>query len=111
MNRISISLDRNDWGQIVEGLEARRASWEVTTRYLEGQEVDQVIEDCHDAEEARALVATYDRLIIELHSQLRACFRTGGWERIGTRPPTGNKATPVPAARSQTSGRLGHLPA
>ena len=69
MSRFSISLDRSDWGQIVEGLEARRESWEVTARYLD---VDQVIEDCHDAEEARALVATYDRLIGELCSQLRA---------------------------------------
>ena len=70
-NRVSISLDRNDWGQILEGLEARRASWEVTARYLEGEQVDQVIEECHDAEEARALVAAYDRLIGELRSQLR----------------------------------------
>lgn len=71
MNRVSISLDRNDWGQIVDGLEARRASWEVTARFLEGEEVDQAIEECRDAEEARVLVATYDRLIDELCSQLR----------------------------------------
>ncbi|MGH6946888.1 MAG: hypothetical protein ACREDZ_06130 [Kiloniellales bacterium] len=71
MNTISISLDRNDWGQIVEGLEARRASWEGTVRYLEGEEVDQLIEDCRDAEEARAVAATYDRLIGELCRQLR----------------------------------------
>ena len=72
MNRVSISLDRNDWGQIVDALQARRASWEVTVRYLEGEEVDQAIEECRDAEEARALVATYDRLIDELCSQVRA---------------------------------------
>ena len=72
MSIFSISLDRSDWRQIVEGLESRRASWEVTAQYLEGQDVDQVIEDCHGAEEARALVATYDRLIGELCSQLRA---------------------------------------
>jgi hypothetical protein len=35
-------------------------------------EVGQAIEECRDAEEARALVATYDRLIAELCSQLRA---------------------------------------
>jgi hypothetical protein len=72
MNGVSISLDRNDWGQVVDGLQARRTSWEVTARYLEGKEVDQAIEECRDAEEARALVATYDRLIDELCSQLRA---------------------------------------
>jgi hypothetical protein len=72
MNGISISLDGNDWGQIVDGLEARRASWEVTVRYLNGEEVDRAIEECRDAEEARAMVATYDRLIGELCSQLRA---------------------------------------
>ena len=71
MNRISVSLNRNDWGQIVEGLEARRASWEVTVRYLEGEAVDEAIEECGDAGEARALGATYDRLIGELWSQLR----------------------------------------
>jgi hypothetical protein len=71
VNKVSISLDRNDWGQIVDGLEARRASWEVTVRYLEGEEVAQAIEECRDAEEARGLVATYDRLIGELCSQLR----------------------------------------
>jgi hypothetical protein len=71
MSRVSISLDRSDWGQIVDGLEARRAAWEVTARYLEGEEVDQAIEECRDAEEARALVATYDRLIGELCSQMR----------------------------------------
>lgn len=71
MNRISVSLTRNDWGQIIEGLEARRASWEITARYLEGEAVDQVIEECCDAEEAHTVVATYDRLIAELCSQLR----------------------------------------
>jgi len=71
LNKVSISLNRNDWGQIIEGLESRRASWEVTARYLEGEAVDQAIEECGDAEEARALVATYDRLIGELRSQLQ----------------------------------------
>jgi hypothetical protein len=71
LSRVSISLSRNDWGQIIEGLEARRASWEVTARYLEGEAVDEAIEECRDAGEARALVATYDRLIRELCSQLR----------------------------------------
>lgn len=60
MIKVSISLDRNDWGQIVDGLEARRASWEITARYLVGEGVDQAIEECSDAEEARALVTTYD---------------------------------------------------
>lgn len=50
MDSVSISPDRNDWGQIVDGLEARRATWEVTARYLEGEEVDQAIEECRDAE-------------------------------------------------------------
>jgi hypothetical protein len=69
--QVSISLSRNDWGQIIEGLEARRASWEVTARYLEGKAVDEAIEECGEAEEARTVVATYDRLIGELCSQLR----------------------------------------
>jgi hypothetical protein len=71
MSRVSIRLSRNDWGQIIEGLEARRASWEVTARYFEGEPVDESIEECRDADEARAMVATYDRLIGELCSQRR----------------------------------------
>ncbi len=71
LDKISIRLTRNDWGQIIEGLESRRASWEVTARYLEGEPVDEAIEECNDAGEARALVATYDRLIEELRSQLQ----------------------------------------
>jgi hypothetical protein len=74
---------RNDWGQIIEGLEARRAKWEVTARYLEGEEVDQVIEECCDAEEARALVATCDRLIGELRSQLRQAAAHGSSDEAG----------------------------
>ena len=71
LGQVSISLGRDDWGQIIDGLEARRASWEVTARYLEGEAVDEAIEECGDAGEARALVATYERLIGELRSQLR----------------------------------------
>lgn len=68
-NKVSVSLGRNDWGQVIEGLESRRASWEVTARYLEGEAVDEAIEACDDAGDARALVATHDRLIGELRSQ------------------------------------------
>lgn len=71
LGQVSISLSRNDWGQIIDGLEARRASWEVTARYLEGEAVDEAIEECGDAGEARGLVAVYERLIGELRSQLR----------------------------------------
>ncbi len=71
MNKVSIILTRNDWGQIIEGLESRRASWEVTARYLEGEPVDEAIEECGDVGEARALVVTHDRLIGELRSQLQ----------------------------------------
>ena len=71
MQRVSISLSRNDWGQIVEALEARRASWEVTALYFEGKATHEPIEECHDTEEARAMVATYDCLIAELCLQLR----------------------------------------
>lgn len=70
LNRVSISLSRNDWGQIIDGLEARRASWDVTVRHLEGESVNEVIEECRDAEEARAVVATYVRLIGEICSHL-----------------------------------------
>lgn len=70
MNGISITLNRNDWGQIIDGLEVRLESWEATARYLEGEEVNQIIEECHDAAEARSVAATYERLIEDLNSQL-----------------------------------------
>lgn len=78
MNRVSISLDRNDWGQIVDGLEARRASWEVTVRYLEGDEVDQAIEQCRDAEEVQSV----NRVVVECitpRCASRPAERIAGW--------------------------------
>lgn len=68
---VSITLSSNDWGQIIAGLECRREVWDATARYLGGQEVDSMIEECSDEEEARNLVAIYDRLISELRAQLR----------------------------------------
>ena len=68
--QIAITLSGNDWGQIIDGLECRREVWNDTVRYLEGENVNALIEECSDVQEARNLEAIYDRLIRELRQQI-----------------------------------------
>ena len=60
---ITLKLKRLDIGQIIEGLSARRDRWRKTQNYLEGREVDCVIEECGDSEEACWIADNYDRII------------------------------------------------
>ena len=70
-NRIvELSLNYNDLGQIIDGLSVRRDSWRNTQKYLEGHEVDCLIEDCSDPEEARFLTDNYDRIIEAIKTKL-----------------------------------------
>ena len=43
---IALNLNREDIGQMIDGLSVRRDSWRETQKYLEGQEVDCAIEEC-----------------------------------------------------------------
>lgn len=72
---IQLTLDDLDVGQIIDGLEARAASWRNTYRYLATGESPApffVAEECNDADEARKLAEHYERLIVEITNQAKA---------------------------------------
>lgn len=70
-----ITLDRNDLGQMLDGLEVRRKQWEDTAKYLESGSSDVdffVPEDCSDASEAKHLAKWYGRIISTINRQINA---------------------------------------
>ena len=73
---VTVTLSRNDFGQILDALYCRLESWQETERYfLTGRtESDGVINDCRDAEEARSIVSVYEGIIASMEKQLdRTC--------------------------------------
>ena len=67
---ITLKLSREDIGQMIDGLSVRRDSWRETQKYLEGQEVDCVIEECSDSKEACLIADNYDRIIKTIGNQI-----------------------------------------
>ncbi|MCB0221945.1 MAG: hypothetical protein KDH09_19765 [Chrysiogenetes bacterium] len=68
---VTITLSRNDLGQILDGLECRCDTWRATARYLMGEDIGaQAIEECSDAAEASAIAATYERIMDAMRVQL-----------------------------------------
>lgn len=70
----TLRLDENDLGQLLDGLRDRSESWHKTAEYLESDDGlgdGFVIEECNDAEEARAIAAHYDRIIASIERQTR----------------------------------------
>lgn len=61
-----IELNRNDLGQLLEGLEIRAESWERTSHYL------LCGEECHKPEEAAAIAQHYRSIIGDIRSQMDA---------------------------------------
>jgi hypothetical protein len=70
---ITISLPENDVGQILDALRVREECWRYTQRYLEGgiEELDRVIEDCQDVEEAGRIADYYVEIIAKIKRQMR----------------------------------------
>jgi hypothetical protein len=69
----TIRLEQNDLGQLLDGLCSRSESWHDTAEYMESgysPRDDFVIEECSDAEEARAIAGHYDRLIAAIKTQI-----------------------------------------
>ncbi|HNR56704.1 MAG TPA: hypothetical protein PKJ19_16170 [Flavobacteriales bacterium] len=66
-----IRLNGLDLGQLINGLESRADAWRLTATYLEtGTAPDRfVIEECHDAEEARRIAEHYQRILNDLIRQ------------------------------------------
>jgi hypothetical protein len=71
----TIRFEANDIGQLLDGLRSRSESWHATAEYFESgysPRDDFVIEECSDAEEARAIADHYDRIISSIETQMKA---------------------------------------
>lgn len=68
---VMITLDENDWGQMVDGLTCRAEDYERTAEYRDSGYAEDFILEVRDAAEARNLAAWYRRLIEEIGKQLR----------------------------------------
>jgi hypothetical protein len=73
-NFVTITIDRNDLGQILEGLESHRDNWVRTADYFESGEIEEGYDifECTDEDEARKIAAHYTRVIDEIRKQLEA---------------------------------------
>jgi hypothetical protein len=72
---LTIRLDSEDLGQLLDGLRCRAEAWHGTAEYMEtgySARDDFVVEECSDAEEARAIAAHYDRIISSIEAQVAA---------------------------------------
>ena len=71
----TLKLAATDLGQVLDGLHSRSEAWHGTAQYLATGTTPHdgfVIEECHDAEEARAVAADYDRIITIIETQRNA---------------------------------------
>lgn len=68
---VTITLEENDLGQIIDGLSCRLRTWETTERAMRGEDVGfEPIEDCNGEHEASRIAATYRRILSELERHL-----------------------------------------
>jgi hypothetical protein len=69
---ISITLDENDWGQIIDCLTCRAKDYESTAKYYEtGLAYDDIL-DVNNAREAHNLAEWYRELVYKLRRQIEA---------------------------------------
>jgi len=69
---ISLRLDRNEVGQILEGLQSREESWRSSAKFLrDGFFPDDtfVCEECSNFEEAEGIANYYRRIIAKIERQ------------------------------------------
>ena len=70
---LTIRLDSEDLGQLLDGLRCRSKSWHGTAQYMDRGHSDRddfIIEECRDAEEAQKIAAHYDRIIASIEAQI-----------------------------------------
>jgi len=69
---VNLVLSRTDVGQILDGLHERKIAWEGTYEYHEKGYTDlcDIIEECSDEHEARAIADYYQYLIDTIKKQL-----------------------------------------
>jgi hypothetical protein len=63
---ITIQIDRDDLGQILDGLDVLAQQWRDTLRYHEVGIVSECIRECTDADEARWIMNYYEQIISHL---------------------------------------------
>jgi hypothetical protein len=71
-----LRLERNDLGQLLDGLEIRAASWERTAEYLRTEQMPAgqffVVEECSKPEEADDIADHYRSIICKIREQMEA---------------------------------------
>ncbi len=69
---VTLILDREDVGQILDGLIVRLEAWEKTSDYLKGGQLEDgfAVEECTDAIEADAIADRYSTIIETIRSQI-----------------------------------------
>lgn len=72
MDKLNVTLSRNDLGQILEGLDVLIEQWEATADYLEngGMSEDVCIRESHSANEANSIADTYRQIQGTIREQL-----------------------------------------
>ena len=70
-SEVSITLEKDDWGQIIDGLICRAEQYEQTAEYHDGVSVEGMILEVRDAGEARNLAQWYRRLTEQIKRQLK----------------------------------------
>lgn len=69
--KVTIELEDNDWGQIMDGLTCRAEDYARTAQFHETGCVDDYILEVRDTDEARNLAAWYRRLVEDIRNQVR----------------------------------------
>ena len=82
-NILTIRLEREDVGQLLDGLRCRLDAWRETAEYMEtgySARDDFIIEECRDAEEAHKIAAHYARIIAAIDAQVEAQKNAEGFK-------------------------------
>lgn len=72
-DHFQIALNRQDLGQLLDGLRLRAEAWSKTADYLEsGFNADEsfICEECSDPAEARRIAQHYDRVVTDIEGQV-----------------------------------------
>lgn len=70
--QITFTIDSATYFLILDALDTKIEAWEQTAAYHEGEEVDALIEECDDADEAVSIAEDYRAVKIELERQYTA---------------------------------------
>jgi len=75
---VKLTLSRMDIGQILDGLRERMKAWKGTYEYFKKghTELCEIIEECSDANEAKAIADYYAKIIKDIEKQIKATSET-----------------------------------